>query len=273
VNALRCPVCKSDLIGGEKRYACANNHSFDIARQGYVNLLLSSHMPSKAPGDNAQMIADRHAFLEMGFYKPLRNKIVERLAQAQLTCPHEQNILDLGCGEGYYTAALVALNRHIYALDISKPALTVAAKRERAISWCVGTSRALPFHDSSLDVVINIFCRPHFAEIKRVLYENGILLIASAGPNHLHELRDLLYEKVYENKKTESSEISAEGFTLTHSEILDYSFTLHGKAIVQLARMTPHFWRAPAERRAQLENIDELTLRAEFALQTFTCAK
>ncbi len=270
MNPLRCPVCKSDLIAEEKRYICANNHAFDIAKQGYVNLLLSSQMPSKAPGDNAQMITDRHAFLEAGFYQPLRDKIVEKLTQLQSRLSNEQTILDLGCGEGYYTAAFTAPNRHIYALDIAKPALVTAAKRERAITWCVGTSRALPFHDNSLDVVTNIFCRPHFAEIQRVLREHGTLLIVGPGPNHLRELRELLYEKVYENVMEEAAETSAAGFILRHSETLDYSFTLREPTILQLARMTPHYWRAPAERRAQLENIEALTLRADFLLQGFT---
>lgn len=274
MNILRCPVCKNDLIAEEKRYVCTNNHSFDIAKQGYVNLLLSSQMPSKAPGDNAAMIADRHAFLETGHYQPLRDRIIERLAQLQSPSPlsHSQQILDLGCGEGYYTAAFTAPNRHIYGLDIAKPALVLAAKRDHAITWCVGTSRALPFHDHTLDVVTNIFCRPHYAEIQRVLRANGTLLIVGPGPNHLRELRDLLYEKVYQNVIEETAEEHAENVILTHRETLDYSFTLRGQAITQLARMTPHYWRASTERRVQLETIEELTLCADFLIQEFEFA-
>ena len=134
-----------------------------------------------------------------------------------------------------------------------------------AITWCVGTSRALPFHDNSIDVVTNIFCRPHFAEIQRVLREHGTLLIVGPGPNHLRELRELLYANV----KAENAEIQPEGFVLTQSESLQYTFTLRAPCIAQLARMTPHYWRAPAERRAQLESIEELTLQAEFVVQLF----
>ena len=275
MNTLRCPVCKNDLIAEAKRYVCANNHSFDIAKQGYVNLLLSSQMPSKAPGDNAAMIADRHAFLEAGFYQPLRDRIVERLAQLQSPSTHEkiaheQIVLDLGCGEGYYTTAFVAPNRKVYGLDIAKPALALAAKRNKTVTWCVGTSRALPFHGSTLDVITNIFCRPHYAEIQRVLRERGTLLIVGPGPNHLRELRDVLYENVYNNVMEATAESRAENFILTHSEALDYSFTLRGQAVSQLARMTPHYWRAPTERRAQLEAIEELTVRADFLLQEFS---
>ncbi len=235
-------------------------------------------MPSKTPGDNAAMLADRHAFLDAGFYQPLRDRIAARLAQLQSGLSHaeasrEHTVLDLGCGEGYYTAALTEPNRKVFGLDIAKPALALAAKRDKAITWCVGTSRALPFHDNSLDVVISIFCRPHFAETRRVLRAGGTLLSAGPGPDHLRELRDLLYETVYEKTKPDNSPENPQDFVPTHSDTLNYAFTLHGEQIAQLARMTPHYWRAPLARRAQLENISELTLQADFLLQEYFVAK
>lgn len=260
MSALRCPVCQSDLIAEAKRYFCANNHSFDIAHQGYVNLLLSSQRSSKAPGDSAEMLADRHAFLEAGFYQPLRDRIATLLTQLQTPLTREQTVLDLGCGEGYYTAAFTAPHRKVYGLDIAKPALAMAAKRESAITWCVGTSRALPFHDNSMDAVTNIFCRPHGAEIQRVLHENGTLLIAGPGPNHLRELREILYETI----KPERDEAELAGFVPTSSETVSYALTLSAPHIMQLARMTPHYWRAPHERRGRLEKLEELTLQTEF---------
>jgi 23S rRNA (guanine745-N1)-methyltransferase len=265
----RCPVCKSDLVAEEKRYICANNHAFDIARQGYVNLLLSSQRPSKAPGDSAEMIADRRAFLDTGHYQPLRERVLERLAQLQQRTQHTQQILDLGCGEGYYTAAFARAQRTVYALDISKPALAIAARRTREITWCIGTSRALPFHDRSLDVVINIFCRPHVSETQRVLREHGTLLLVGPGAQHLRELRDVLYDNVKLDDSHTAPALLNEGFTLAHSETLHYRFTLEGMAIGQLARMTPHYWRAPAERRALLDKLETLTLQAEFIVQEF----
>lgn len=265
MSILSCPVCKNDLTAEPKRYVCANNHSFDIAKQGYVNLLLSSQMASKHPGDSAEMLADRHAFLEAGFYQSLRNRIVELIAKSQATQIDEQTVLDLGCGEGYYTIAMTAPKRNVYALDIAKPALTTAAKRSKEIIWCVGTSRALPFHDNTLDVITNIFCRPHLSEIQRVLRDNGVLLTAGPGPNHLRELRELLYETV----KTETVQHELSGFVLVDSEILSYEFTVDRGHLMQLARMTPHYWRAPQSRRDRLENIEELTLHAEFIVQRF----
>lgn len=271
MSALRCPVCHGDLRGGEKNYVCPAGHSFDIARQGYVNLLLSSQRPSKAPGDNAEMVADRRAFLEAGHYQPLRDLIAARLDHLQRGRP-SFDVLDLGCGEGYYTAAFAAPQRHLYALDISKPALALAARRDRSVTWCVGTSRALPFHDGSLDAVLNIFCRPHGAETRRVLRADGTLLLVGPGVDHLRELRAVLYDNVVREESHSIEAIVADGFVPRHSETLDYQFTLAGAAIGQLARMTPHYWRAPKAGRERLDALATLPLRAQFVLQELALA-
>jgi 23S rRNA (guanine745-N1)-methyltransferase len=272
MTTLRCPVCAKDLLAGPKNYACEAGHSFDIARQGYVNLLLSSQMPSKAPGDSAAMLADRRAFLDADHYLPLRDCVGRQLDRLQAERGGLQ-VLDLGCGEGYYTAAFAqeppATERQVYGLDIAKPALAIAAKRSKAVTWCVGTSRALPFHDRSLDVVLNIFCRPHIAETRRVLKENGVLLLAGPGVDHLEELRAVLYDNVVKQDSHSAEEILAGGFELRHTETLRYEFTVEGAAIGQLARMTPHYWRAPQAGRQRLEALTTLTLQAEFVVQEF----
>ncbi|MDB6063679.1 MAG: rRNA ((745)-N(1))-methyltransferase [Verrucomicrobiaceae bacterium] len=272
MSILRCPVCSTDLSRTERSYACSNNHSFDIARQGYVNLLLSSQRASRSPGDSAEMIADRRAFLEAGFYDPLRARIIACLNELQTALERPQRILDLGCGEGYYTAAFADPARAVYALDISKPALAIAARRNTAITWCVGTSKALPFHDASLDVVLNIFCRPHARETQRVLQPNGRLLLVGPGPGHLNALREVLYEQVNDDESHTLAQLQAEGFTLTHSEPLSITLELSGAAIGHLARMTPHYWRAPAAGRAKLDELLMLPVQAEFVLHELSIA-
>lgn len=272
MTTLRCPVCGKDLLAGPKNYACEAGHSFDIARQGYVNLLLSSQRPSAAPGDSAAMIADRRAFLDAGHYLPLRECVSGQLDRLQ----SERNglqVLDLGCGEGYYTAAFAGPEgRQVYALDIAKPALAIAAKRSKDVVWCVGTSRALPFHDRGLDVILNIFCRPHIAETRRALKEDGVLLLAGPGVDHLEELRAVLYDNVVKQDSHSAEEILAGGFELRHTETLHYEFTVEGPAIGQLARMTPHYWRAPQAGRERLDALTTLTVRAEFVVQEFSAA-
>jgi 23S rRNA (guanine745-N1)-methyltransferase len=266
MSILRCPVCTTDLERNANCYVCANKHSFDIARQGYVNLLLSSQRPSNAPGDSAEMIADRRAFLEAGYYQPLRDRISARLNALRATLDRPQRVLDLGCGEGYYTAAFADPAREVYALDIAKPALAVAARRSTEVTWCVGTSKALPLHDGSLDVVLNIFCRPHAQETKRVLQPDGQLLVVGPATGHLRELREVLYEQVREEESHMIEQLLAEGFALTHTESISLTLTVSGADILHLARMTPHYWRAPAQGRAKLEGLRVLPVCAEFAL-------
>ena len=269
MTILRCPVCQTDLLIEDKRYLCGTGHSFDIARQGYVNLLLSSQRPSNAPGDSTEMIADRRAFLDSGHYLPLRELVLHHLNRLAEQLPaRQQRVLDLGCGEGYYTAAFAdPAKRNLYALDISKPALLIAAKRSDAVTWCIGTSRALPFHDRSLDVVLNIFCRPHIAETQRVLSENGVLLLVGPGTNHLQELRAVLYDDVIKQDSHSLGDVLKSGFTVQQREVLSYQITLKGAAIGQLARMTPHYWRASITGRARLETVETLVVRAEFVVQ------
>lgn len=270
MNALCCPVCRGALRREQKRYACELGHGFDLARQGYVNLLLSSQRPSKAPGDSAEMLADRRAFLDAGFYQPLRERVVERLDRLRGASARPQQVLDLGCGEGYYSAALVAPERDVYALDIAKPALAIAARRSDEVVWCVGNSRALPFFDGSLDVVLNIFCCPHPAESRRVLAGQGSLLLVGPGPAHLEELRRILYDSVRVQESSTLARVQEQGFKPRHTETLSYSFTIEGPAIAQLARMTPHYWRANAGGRERLDNTEQLTVRADFVVQEFT---
>lgn len=271
MTVLSCPVCHTGLRREEKRYVCERGHGFDLARQGYVNLLLSSQRPSKAPGDSAAMLADRRAFLEAGHYQPLRARLLERLEHLRGGCASPlQQVLDLGCGEGYYSAACAESGggaRRVFALDIAKPALALAARRSADVVWCVGNSRALPFFDESLDVVLNIFCCPHPAETRRVLRPGGALLLVGPGPGHLQELRRVLYDTVRVQESNAPARVLEQGFAPVHSETLDYSFTVSGPAILQLARMTPHYWKAPAHGRARLERLESLTVRADFALR------
>lgn len=270
MTILRCPVCQTDLFRRDQRFACGAGHGFDIARQGYVNLLLSSQMPSKAPGDSAEMLADRRAFLDGGCYQPLRDAVAQKLARLQAPLDRPQRVLDLGCGEGYYTAAFAdAPNREVFALDISKPALALAARRSQQVTWCVGTSRALPFHDGSLDVVINIFCRPHEAETRRVLRDDGVLLLVGPGTGHLAELREVLYERLIVDASHSPANLQSRGFTLTDSQTLQYTFEVRQPALAQLARMTPHYWRAPQQGRQRVEAIDALTINSEFVIREF----
>ena len=120
---LRCPVCHEPIFKqNDKIYCCKNNHSFDIAKKGYVNFLLSHKMNSKLPGDNKLMVDARSEFLGKGYYDIFREKLINLIDEF-----HPKTILDAGCGEGYYTNEIHKDSRKIFGIDISKTALQKAA--------------------------------------------------------------------------------------------------------------------------------------------------
>ena len=149
---LICPLCQQPLLSGSRQWVCANGHSYDQARQGYLNLLLVQHKKSRQPGDTPTMLACRQAFLDAGHYQPVSDRIGELLGAAG---PHQ--LLDMGCGEGYYTARLQQQLPEcaIGGMDISKDAIIKACRRGREIQWLVGSTARLPVADASLDAALS----------------------------------------------------------------------------------------------------------------------
>ena len=195
-----CPVCGGALERGAGQYRCSAGHGFDVAREGYVNLLPANRRHSRTPGDDKEMASARSRFLEGGWYGPLRDalcKLVERYA------PPKTVLLDAGCGEGWYTGALaeaVAKNGGRTAgLDLSKPSVRRAARRCPAGEFAVGTVYHLPVADASVDVLVDCFSPLAVEEFARVLKPGGTFLYVVPGPRHLWELKEILYDQPYEN--------------------------------------------------------------------------
>lgn len=251
---------------------CDNGHSFDLARQGYTNLLLSHQKRSKDPGDSREMVAARHAFLEQGYYVPLLeylgDDLMPRLSDGA-------TVVDAGCGEGYYLAGLLeraaahGLRIHGIGVDISKWALQVAARRCPA-TWLVASNRAIPIDDACADVMLDLFGFIQPAEFARVLTPGGLLLRVTAGPEHLLALRSQLYDEVEE--KTAPS-ASMAGFVLTHRERLQFSLgELAQPAIGQLLMMTPHGFRASRAARERVLVLKRLSIGADITIEYFSRA-
>ena len=138
---LVCPICGKDLCRGEREYRCENRHSFDIARQGHVNLLVVQQKKSLNPGDTREQVLSRRTFLEGGFYAPIAEALCAEAKEAGAKGP----ILDVGCGEGYYCTRLAeALNAELTGLDISKEAVRCAAAKYKNAAWVCGTAAHCP---------------------------------------------------------------------------------------------------------------------------------
>jgi len=270
-NALACPLDGEPLSQADTCWRCPAGHSFDVARQGYLHLLPVQKKRSLDPGDSKDMVAARRRFLNAGFYQP----IAEAVGQAVTTSTDDTKplaCLDAGCGEGYYLRQLAASNMDmtlaLVGVDISKWATLAAAKQDKRPRWLVGSNANLPVLSGTLNCVLCLFGFPVYSEFARVLKPGGILIQADAGPDHLRELREIIYPSL---KPEKPSAIDApDGFSSLGTETLRYSLTLKSQdAVADLLAMTPHFYRAPAERRVRAETLETLTVTVEVTLRRF----
>ena len=240
--SLCCPVCGRTLTQTEKIWSCENGHSFDVARQSYVNLLPVTQKHSLHPGDTREQVAARREFLDGGFYAPIAQTLVALLHDF---CPGCKTLLDVGCGEGYYLSKLPAVPER-WGIDVSKEAVRYAAAREKQARFLVATAAHLPFADGTFDALMSMFALTLPEEFSRVLKKNGIYLQVLAGENHLPNLKNLIYPELKHKEKTLHPALA--GFTLLHSRTLEFSFDLdEPQQVRNLLSMTPHFWRITKE--------------------------
>ena len=258
-----CPICGEKLTMEKPSWSCCNHHSFDVARQGYVNLLTVSQKHSLHPGDSTVMVAARRSFLNAGYYSPIveaLNRVVSRFA------PNAESILDAGCGEGYYLSHLDASER--WGIDISKDAVRFAAVREKNAHWLTATAAHLPFSDGCFDVVLSMFALTVESEFARVLKENGIFVQVLAGEHHLSSLKSIIYPTLLQKEKTLHPQL--DGFTLLHEEALCFDFELESQEMVQnLLYMTPHAWRISQKGAQALKNTTNLKDHAEVIFNVY----
>ena len=262
--AFICPLCRQALTPAPPSWRCAQGHSFDVAREGYVNLLPVQHKHSCDPGDDAQMVLARRAFLQAGHYQPLRDAVLEVLAPLQA-----QQLLDIGCGEGYYTDALTRVAAEVVGLDIAKPAIRLAARRFPAVRWLVGSGALLPLGDASVDIVCNLFTQLHVAEMQRVLRPQGHVLVVTPAPDHLWRLREALFDEVRPHVPEKFLAGFETAFELQMQQEVRASVALTQATLKQLLQMTPYAWKAKPERRAALEQREIFAAEAAFSLLLF----
>lgn len=265
-----CPLCDSSLAQRNNSYHCNNNHSFDIAKEGYVNLMPVQHKRSKHPGDNKEMMQARRHFLEKSYYQPLQEKVAQLCVHYLQGSQHK--LLDIGCGEGYYTNEVASqlINRNAkaitYGLDISKVAIRYAAKRYPNCQFSVASSTRLPFEESSLSAVLKIYAPCNPTELKRVVHSEGVLITVTPGARHLYQLREKLYEtvKLHDEKPDEF-----EGFKLEKVEKLSYTMTLKNGDADKLLQMTPFAWKADSTLRQLLATAKSFDCDADFIIQIY----
>ena len=267
---LACPIDGLQLKYHEKQLICENGHVFDIARQGYVNLLPVQHKRTKHPGDSKVMVLARTHFLNSGIYQAIANKLNE-LVYRQLTSAHEICFLDAGCGEGYYFETLLnylsdkkrSIDLSFIGLDISKDAIVQANKRNKQISWVVGTNRRPPVAEKSIDIILCLFGFLSVPGFKKVLKPGGKIIVVDPGREHLKELREIIYPEIKKTDQVSTLQNEKTGLFLVNSESLQFKIKLDNEQINNLLIMTPHFYRASKEGREAAKNLPQLDLTVD----------
>lgn len=276
MSVLICPNCGVPLmhLPEARVYRCENGHSFDCAKEGYVNLMVGSRSGENR-GDSKASARARHNFLNRGYYGCLKQAMEERL---------HGTVLDICCGEGYYDIPLPESVEEFYGFDLSKEMVRLAAKRAKAaevamtacaagaetpgsasaqITFFVGNLAHIPVRDHSVDVAMHLFAPFHAEEFSRVLKPDGVLYSVIPGENHLFELKKVVYDTPYQNDEQAPE---AESLRLVSRTKVSETVTVPRGDLQTLFSMTPYYYRSSSDDRAKLERVDSLDLTVEFVI-------
>lgn len=269
-----CPKCKEVLEKNEKSYRCKNGHTYDIAKSGYINLLLDNQKHSKNPGDDKDMVISRKKFLEKDYYKGISDNVNETIFKFIEDLKREVSILDIGCGEGYYTDNIKKflddkkIKNNIIGIDISKEAVISASKKNKKIDWVVASASNLPIEDESLDFIICMFAKIIPEEKMRTLKKGGHLIIVSTGENHLEEMKKVVYKEVRKDFYSPIDDLKI--FNYVETINCSYKTTINeNESIKSLFNMTPYRWRSPREGIEKLFALDKLAITVDVNIDIF----
>ena len=260
-TAFACPICQENLTLVESSLKCNNRHSFDLAKFGYVNLAPQIKQSANYDKENFQ---NRQQILEAGFYQAILEAVSDLLSNSK----NAKTILDIGCGEGFYSRKLQESHsdKTFYAFDISKDSVQIAAKSEPnwAVNWFVGDLARLPIKDGSMDILLDIFSPANYGEFRRVLSKDGILIKVIPTENHLKEIRqkvqDQLTNKDYSNQDIKNH--FQEHFTILSSQTASLTKTITAEQLQALLSMTPLLFHVD-QTKIDWSQLTEITIEAE----------
>lgn len=263
MSVFLCPKCKKPLIPVENSLKCENRHCFDLASEGYVNLVLGKI----SGGDSPDMCRARHEFLSAGYYEPFAKAISDVIKEFSAT-----KICDAGCGEGYYSRIIKSEkgDAEIVGFDLAKTSVKYAAKAERGktnhINYAVCGIFDMPLPDSSYDALISVFAPVPDKEANRILKNGGIMLVCHPGKDHLSGLKSLVYDTPYDN---EEADTVYSGFEKIRDERIKYKVTVSKEHISSLFLMTPYYWKTSVSDAEKLKHADKLETELDFIISIY----
>jgi 23S rRNA (guanine745-N1)-methyltransferase len=272
-----CPVCGEPLPRADRTYQCVNGHPFDIAREGYINLLLPQHRRSKDPGYSKEMIAGRRDFFDAGHYEPVADGIAELVSAYLPAGASDPMVVDAGCGEGYYVRQLRALlardgidtNTVMCGLDISKHGIRVAARRDPQGRYAVASTHRMPILPETADVLLTHFSPVSAEDFLRVVKPRGVVLVGGPGEGHLFSFKELLYDTPTRHEPADTLAGEA-GFDLIDTHSIRYPLSLRGPGqVANLLLMTPFFWSVNQATRDRLAELDALDTEVDVVVHAY----
>ncbi len=260
-----CPVCQKELVKEGHEYKCPNGHSYDLAKEGYVNLLLANQKRTFS-GDPKDSLLGRQRFLNQGYYQNLSEKLNELVKEL-----NSKVILDAGVGTGYYLSNLINYldneDNTYYGIDVGKEEVRMAAKKIKNANLAVANIFHLPFPDQSLDLILSIFSPYAPEEFKRTLGSGGKVLAVQPGKEHLYELKKAVYAEPYYNP---DKGYNLEGFQTLKTFHLENTINLPDQQTIEdLWTMTPYAHKTSKEDSEKLLNLNELTVTTDFYISLY----
>ena len=253
-QVLVCPVCGGALLRTERQYTCPAGHSFDVAKEGYVNLLCTSKSADKM-GDSKESAAARHAFLERGYYGCLKEALTPLL---------HGNVLDICCGEGYYDS--VPADGALYGFDLSKTMVRLAAKRKNGGQYFVANLARMPVAEGSIDTALHLFAPFHDRAFARVLAPGGRLYSVTPCAHHLWQIKDTVYDRPYPNDEIvpKSPLLEMERLVRVAQEV-----QIPAPDLQTLFAMTPYYYRPAPTLRQRLDALEQLPVSLDFLVTVY----
>ena len=277
-SVLICPVCGDALqLGGPqmRSLVCSAGHSFDLAKQGYVNLYRGKPMNEYTK----ESFQERQVILERGMYAHLLEEIcsfLRKTSESGIEADEKKVLLDAGCGEGYYTREIAQQFDHLqlYGTDLSRDSIQLAAGTANGmgtgpadIKWFVSDISKLPVADGSVDYVLDIFTSANYQEFQRVLADDGYLIKIIPGEGHVKELREAAKEQLYhkEYKERKGAAVFAEQFELVEQKIVSRTFSVSPEERDIFIRMTPLLF-AVDKSKIDWSTVTEITVEGELLI-------
>jgi len=258
-----CPICGTRMkMTKSGRFICKKEHTFDVSKKGYINLINET----KKTNYDKELFTSRKEILNQGFYAPIADeikRIVDEFGKSQKL--ETMNLLDVGCGEGYYSFQLSqGENLNIFAFDISKEAIALATDYPGEINWSIADLSNLPFKERSMDILVDVLTPANYKEFKRVLKNQGMLIKVIPGDEYLKEVRELvsdqLKSKSYSNRDT--VDYTKEHLRILGSRKICYRMPVTRSQVEDFIRMTPMTSQVEIE-GLKIEEMKEITISME----------